>query len=303
MYEPNVVYEVTCRTIQGRYLLVPSNNMIERVAGVIGRAQFLFKSISVYAVHALSDHMTWLLSASNPAEISKFIGHVNGNISKEIGLLHDWPGKMWERRARPIPVLDDTALVARFKYLLSQGCKEGLVEAPRDWPGLTCVHALIGDRPLSGLWFDRDAEHKHKRRKGGEDKYGPLNFSSRYDVTFAKLPCWADLDDDAYEKRVRAMADTIRTETRAAFPRDTNPVLGAKAVMAFHPHYRPGTLARSPAPLCHASTRATRQEYKTRYRNFVNAFRHAAEQLKKGVVSVRFPPFAFPPRLPMASSP
>lgn len=110
---------------------------------------------------------------------------------------------MWNDALARSPCYD-TALVARFKYLLSQGCKEGLVEAPRDWPGLTCVHALTNERPLSGLWFDRNLEHQRKRRSGGEDKYGPHDFATRYHVEFANLPCWADLDPKAYAERVRA---------------------------------------------------------------------------------------------------
>jgi hypothetical protein len=40
--------------------------------------------------------------------------------------------------------------VWRLRYLLEQGCKEGLVRSPRQWPGATGIEALLSGRPLDG---------------------------------------------------------------------------------------------------------------------------------------------------------
>ena len=58
------------------------------------------------------------------------------------------------------PVLDDTALVGRLRYVLAHGEKEGLVDRSAEWPGLTCLPQLLGPaRPafeqalfLADLW-------------------------------------------------------------------------------------------------------------------------------------------------------
>jgi hypothetical protein len=43
-----------------------------------------------------------------------------------VGRLVGWSGGFWERRYSAEPVLDDTALVGRLRYILAHGVKEGL---------------------------------------------------------------------------------------------------------------------------------------------------------------------------------
>jgi REP element-mobilizing transposase RayT len=296
MYEPNVVYEITVRTIQGRFLLRPSPEVNELIAGIIGRAQVWYPSVHVHLVVTLSNHVHWLISSPDPEQIPQFMSFVNGRISWEIGRVHDWPGSFWEAPAEPTPIVDNKSLVRKFRYLLEQGCKEGLVESPRDWPGLTCVPALTRGRPVRGYWFDRDAASKARRR--GDDP-GPYNFATPYEIKLSRLPCWRNLSDEQYRQVVTEIVEDIAAETRKKFPRESNPVLGAKAVMAMDPHHRPDELAKSPAPLCHASDRKKRRGYRVRYRRFERGFRFAAQQVKDGVRNVIFPVYSFPPRSPM----
>ena len=87
MYEPDVVYVVTSRTIQSRFLLRPSPQANELIAGVIGEAQSGFgKGLLIHGVVVLSNHITWMISSPFPWLIPKFIGYVHGNISSEIGV-------------------------------------------------------------------------------------------------------------------------------------------------------------------------------------------------------------------------
>jgi hypothetical protein len=53
---------------------------------------------------------------------------------------------------------EEPAQVARLEYLLSHGCKEGLVERLADWPGVHCATALLTGDPVEGTWFDRTQE-------------------------------------------------------------------------------------------------------------------------------------------------
>ncbi len=296
MYEPNVVYEVTTRTIQGRYLLRPSPRANEIIAGVIGRAQVLFPEMRLYGVVFLSTHSTWLVSSPLAWQIATFMGYVNGELSARIGRLHDWPGKMWERPHRPIPILDDASLVERFKHLLAQSCKEGLVASPRKWPGVSCVAPLLGGEPLRGVWFDLDA----RRRVGNRgDRVKRYDYARSYQVTFDKIPCWSKLDDKAYASLVRQLVEEVEAEARSE--RAGKPFLGARAVCGIDPHHRPKDLARSPAPMCHTSRPRLRDAFREKYRLFVTAFRTAAEQLKSGL-EIAFPPNCFPPRPPFVLS-
>jgi len=75
-------------------------------------------------------------------------------------------------------------------------------------------------------------------------------------------------------------------------------VLGAKAVRRRHPHSRPEKLKHSPAPRFHAATKEARRALADAYREFMAAFREAAELLKIGDPEPGFPPGSFPPGMP-----
>ena len=155
--EGGSLVEVTVRTIQGRYLLRPDprGRVNETVIGVLGRAQKL-NSMSVIDVSVLSSHAHLLLFAEDAQQLASFMGHVQTNLSKELGRLHRWPGRLWDRRYRAILVSDEEeAQVARLKHLLSAGVKEQLVERAIEWPGVNGARALTRDHELRGWWFDR----------------------------------------------------------------------------------------------------------------------------------------------------
>jgi len=79
------------------------------------------------------------------------------------------------------------------------------------------------------------------------------------------------------------------------------PVLGVEAILAKAPLHRPATLARSPAPLVHAATKAVRKAFYDAYAWFVAAFREAAERLRQGDRNAPFPSGSFPPALPFVA--
>jgi hypothetical protein len=63
----------------------------------------------------------------------------------------------------------------------------------------------------------------------------------------------------------------------------------------------PASLARSPAPLVHAATKAVRKAFYDAYAWFVAAFREAAERLRRGDREAPFPGGSFPPALPFVA--
>jgi hypothetical protein len=71
-------------------------------------------------------------------------------------------------------------------------------------------------------------------------------------------------------------------------------VLGVKAILAMDPQHRPAKLAKSPAPLLHAFSKAARKAFYEAYSWFVSVFRAAAETLKTGDRSAPFPAGSFP---------
>ena len=136
--EGGALVEVTLRTIQSRLLLRPGPVANEIILGVLGRAQRIY-GVTCYSVVFLSNHWHALLWVDDALQLSRFMRHVDGNLSAEIGReeLHDWSGPMWSRRYQSIVVSDEEAAqVARLRYHLAHGVKEGLVDQVKRWPGV-----------------------------------------------------------------------------------------------------------------------------------------------------------------------
>ncbi|MDH3253913.1 MAG: transposase, partial [Acidobacteriota bacterium] len=161
---PDSLVEITCRTIQGRFLLLPGRDLNAIVIGALANAQRRYGMI-VCGLVCLSNHMHVLTQPRNAKQLARFMNLVNSKIAREAGRLHWWREKLWGRRYKSVIVSDEPeAELERLRYLLANGCKEGLVDSPKQWPGATSAKAHTQGWKLSGLWFDRTAEHKARAR-------------------------------------------------------------------------------------------------------------------------------------------
>ena len=294
--EPNSLVEVTVRCAQGRYLLRPSPKLNKIFIGVLGRAQEK-TGLSLVGTVAMSSHYHLLAVPKDQEQLSRFMCFVNGNLSKEVGRLHDWPGTLWESRYHSIPVdSDESAQVARLRYLLSQGVKEDLIERPEDWPGVHCGEALTEGRELVGEWCDRTKLY----RQGVVEKKDVTEEDCTEEVAlrFSPLPCWQHYPPEKYQQEVRLLINEFVHQASRRRSEDGETVLGHQAVLEEDPHYYPLQRRSSPAPLFHASSTAT---YKLLYKAFSEvyaAYRLAAEKLRAGFTDAEFPEGTFPCSLP-----
>jgi hypothetical protein len=293
--EGGATVEVTVRTTQSRLLLRPSPALNECVVGVLGRAQRLY-GVRCSCVAFASNHFHALLQVDDAEQLARFMQYVDGNIAREVGDLVDWPGTFWARRYTPIVVSDEEAVqVERFRYILSHGVKENLVERVLDWPGVHAARAILEDKPLTGYWFDRTQEYAARNR--GEE-YGRLTYATEEAFVLSRLPCWEHLSAEDYRKRVAELVEEIELDARVARMERGTSVLGVGAVLRQNPHTRPNKTKKSPAPRFHAASKAIRNGLWEAYHLFLAAFRDAAELLKQGDRSARFPVGSFPPGLP-----
>ena len=292
--------EVTTRTIQGRLLLVPSRDLNNIVCGVLGRA---LNRYSVELVHfvVMSNHVHLLLVPEDAESLASFMCFVNGNLAKEAGRLYRWREKFWSRRYRAVVVSDEPeAQVARLRYLLENGCKEGLVRSPRDWPGASGVEALLTGGAIRGWWFDRTAEYKARRRGETFSKYTHAN---RESFTLSPLPCWRSLPAEERQALVASLVREIEAETRARLREQGRSPMGRRRILRQNPHDKPESSSRSPAPRFHAATAAVRKSLELAFYEFRLWYRQAAEELQAGTQEVEFPPGCFPPGLPFCAQP
>jgi REP element-mobilizing transposase RayT len=264
--------EITCRTKQGRFLMRPSTAANEMIRGTLGRAQ-RYTGMGVCAATFMSNHNHLLLVPDSEKQLSEFMRFVNTNISKQLGALHNWKGGILARRFRGIPVSDEQeAQIARLRYILRHGVKEGLVKRPEDWPGVQSVSELLAGRDqIHGIWHERTAIWNAKQK-------GITLPREERMLLIAEIV--AEIEDEARDRR-----------------RNGSRVLGVEKVRSQDPHDAPEHSKSSPAPVAHAATVETWLTMKIAYREFVYAYRRAAERAKKGL-EARFPGGCFPPRGP-----
>ena len=291
----NALVEVTCRTLQGRYLLRPSRDLNEIVVGILARAAARY-DVRVCAFVFLSNHAHLLLQPADAQQLSSFMAYVNGNLAREAGRLHQWRQRFWGHRYHAIVVSDEElAHTARLHYLLEQGCKEDLVRRPQDWPGASSVDALLSGKPLPGLWFDRTSEYKARLRGERPAKYA---FAEEQTLELAPLPAWRHLRPEERQRRALAIVRQIEADTRQRLRAAGRSPMGRRRILAQDPHDRPRRFVPTPAPRFHAYGAAARKALELAYRVFVSAYREAAQRLRQGARDVLFPTGSFPPPMP-----
>lgn len=279
--------EVTCRTLQRRFLLRPSPALNEIIVGVLARGQERY-GMRVCAFVYLSNHCHLLLYPTDAQQLANFMRYVNSKIAREVGRLHHWKEKVWGRRYTDIVVSEEPeAQISRLRYLLEQGCKEGLVASPRHWPGANSTRTLCQDSAIEGVWIDRTEQFKaYERNEPNPDAL----FTSHHRLHLTPLPCWQDVPDAQWRAQVRRMIREIEAEA-------PDNVLGKEAILRQHPHDRPKTpLRRSPAPRFHAIEAKVRRALEIGYHLARIAYRQASEDLLRGRAG-EFPPGCFPPSL------
>jgi len=293
--EEKTLVEVTTRTVQGLYLLRPSLLLNVILLGVLARYVWRY-GVRCVCFAFVSSHFHLLLEVDDARQLARFMNAFNSKLAKEIGRLTGWREKIWSRRYQAIVVSrEEAAQIDRFKYILSHGVKEQLVERLRDWPGVHAVRALLDGEVLEGQWFDRTKEYAARQR--GE-AFDPLRYATPEILVLDPLPCWKDLDPTTRQERIAGLVQEIEEEAAAACKRAGIHPAGAAAVLAQDPLTRPGKLKKGPAPLFHAATAEMRRVLWEAYAEFVGKFRDAAEKLRAGDRTAVFPSGCFPPALP-----
>lgn len=292
--------EVTSRTFQGRFLLRPSHELNLIVCGILARALDRYE-VEICEFKVLSNHYHFLLVPADARALANFMRYVNTNVSKEAGRLHGWSGKLFAKPFHAALVShEEAAQVERLRYVLAQGCKEGLVRRPQDWPGAGGLEALLAGKPIRGLWFDRTREHQARAKKIPVSKY---DFAEETSFELAPLPAWAHLAPEVYRQRVGELAREIEAETRKRLEESGRSPMGRDRILKQDPRATPADFQPRPAPRFHAFTRRVRLELELAYREFLLAYRAAAEEVKRGNFAAQFPPGCFPTRLPFCRGP
>ena len=276
---PVTVYEITSRTLHGRFLLKPTRRHKQLILGVLGRckAQLGFE---LYGYGFMSNHYSILVGVETAHQLSKIMCYLNSNVARELGRKEhsDWREKFWGRRGRPIVILTEADLIARMRYLLANSTKEHLVSHPTVWPGAHCAKALCEGTIDRGLWIDRTA------MCNSGYTLTEAEATTVYSVVLEKLPCLKDLDDAAYRARIKEMCDEIAEEADAVRKEAGVRLGGIKRILSVNSHDSPTHFEKTPAPLAHCSDTEVFLRFKEQYRAFIAAYRAAYRELRRQVL-------------------
>lgn len=295
----NALIEISAKTFQDRFLLRPSRKLNRIIVGALAYGQLRHPEIEIHAVTVLSNHYHMLLTPGDAGNLAAFMNLVQSKIAREVQILHGWSGSVWRRKSyTSVPVSDEPeAQVARLRYLLANGTKEGLVSSPGSWPGIHSVDALCRGRVLRGVWYDRRALCFARRSKPDltED-----DFALPMKLRLEPLPCWkkAGISPAEQRRQVRALVRDIERQARADRQQQGTRVAGLSALLTVHPHQRPLKGERTPAPRLHAVRKEVRQALTEAYRRFLEAYGAARDRMRAGVAEPSFPPGSFPPGMP-----
>ncbi len=305
--DDGVPVEVTVRTIGAQALLVPApepRRFNEIVVGVLGRALEV-SPLELCGAVFTANHYHLLAVVQEQQDLSRFMHHLNGNLSKEVGRIRQRSGPMWARRYDGIVVSDEPEVQwNRLRYLLSHSVKEGLCQSPMDWPGVHCAKALVHGEKLEGYWFNRGKEWA--ARNQGKD-YGYYDFATKYLVGFAPLPAFRHLTPEEYRAMVAELVWEIEEKGRK--DRDGDPVAGRERILIQNPFEAPTRKTkRSPKPLFHVGSKETWNGLWNDCSAFLTRYWDASEVLRSGVgrrlaTAAGFPEGCYPPALPFLGSP
>ena len=283
------IFFVTVRCFQRRYLLRPSAETNEVLGGVLARSVRLH-GVELFAFSVVSNHIHLLVRAPR-ANLPRFMQYLLTNVSKKVGRLVNWSGSFWERRYSAEPILDETALLERVRYVLSHGVKEGLVRRCREWPGLSSLPLLLDGQPRSFRWFDwtrRSSGNAHRVARPLLDN----RWAEPEELRLTPLPNPALQTRQALraflERSVRAIEEQASRQFRT--------VLGRTGVLKQRPHARPAAASkRKPRPPCHTSIPELLEAFRERYRRFVEMFHRASVRWRSGDPTASFPEAAIKP--------
>lgn len=291
---PGTLLEITTRTFQGRLLLTPTVEVRDAVLGVLGFALLLFPGIQLHGFICLTNHYHALLTAPDPETLSRFMCFLNGNIARKVSKIIGWSGAFWSRRYADIPVLDDAAAVERFEYLLRNSCKECLVSNPLEWPGATCVRALVFGETVRGKWINETEFSRARRRwkrvgeEAGEPEPVARDFTHWFDVPVHPIRCWRDKPEVERRQLCSEIVDRIASEMAGV------DVVGVERLRAQNPFSRPRRSSHSPEPKCHASSVERWRIFVLEHRELREIYRRASTRIRNGEFTT-LPPWTLPP--------
>ena len=303
---------ITARCLQGYSLLRPSPQLNRTIAGCLARAlEHSEGEVELHHYVIMSNHFHLIITSYTSHAKARFMCHLSSNIAREVCRAQRWSEHVWGGRYHSHELVDEAALISAYKYLFKNSVKEGLVDHPREWPGLHGWRQLCAGEQVLGEWVERAQLFWARQTKKGANAT-ERDFTRMLPVTLTRPTCWASWSEGEYRARCVEWAEEATREareelaerwaqelrqrglTRAEATLALCMVVGAQAVCAEEVFIRRAP-SRSPRPLCRSGCPRRFLEYMTGYREFKERFLEASARLRAAVARGRaIPQVVFP---------
>ena len=248
----DAVYFVTNRCFHQQFFFRPSPKVNAIIRGVLAWAANRH-GVKIYAFVFMSNHFHLLLSAPR-LNLGLFMCEFQARLATELNELHGREGFFYQGRYRCEHVLDDEAMIDKLRYTLNNPVKAQLVRHPERWPGVSSWEAHMGDGSFTGRFVLKKELRAMRKATDNPDLTRQQALEHKqYAVELAKLPAFADLDDDAYKAKIEELVGAQAKAIANIVDAHQGSFLGPKAVLAQSWQARPRSPKRSPQPLCHTS--------------------------------------------------
>lgn len=311
--EPGQVHHIIAKTLGGKFYLAPHAGVRTVCTGVVAQAREKYPHLKLYSIAILSNHLHMMVSGPSGADVSAFVGFILKEISCRISKIHKRSGPIWLPRfistALPTPDSQEKC----FRYILSQGVKEDLVEDPRHWPGLHIAKYWTAGKPIEGEWLNSTEHTRALQRASRAKKAIRVNiadFIQKVELNFDPLPAWTDRPFGENRIHVLKVIEEIVAENIARRQRVGTKILGRRRVVRMQIE----TTTELPKPpwwknkarqlTAWAARRAVETiNYVKQYWLFQSQYRTASEEYRAGNTDVVFPPGAWKPHIHVAELP
>lgn len=272
---PDRTYQITRRCTQRQFLMRPDKETNNAFLYCLGVAVQRTGVQLLYTMAMGNHHHT---GAKDPqAKYPQFLEEFHKLFAKCQNVLRGrWENFWANEQTSVVQLVDESDVLDKMIYALTNPVKDQLVEKAIDWPGASSLLALLTGKEITAY------RPKHFFRKDG-------SMPEKVTLKFHRPKGYEHLSQGEWAALV--MKRIAEVERKAREERRGGRVLGVKAILRQRPTDRPDTQEprRELSPRVAAKNKWRRVEAILRNKVFQLAYAKAREAFKRGVADVVFP--------------
>jgi len=284
MFRENMAYSETQRTVDRAFLFRPDEVIRQLIGSSAGRA-LRKHPVRIYWLEFNINHLHRGIAPLSTSQEDlrhylEFTKMFNSLVAKGINRILKRQGAVYSTSVRSTETIRSANLEQQLFYAVTNVVKDGLVDKVSHWRGFSLYNQMATGIAEKFQYIDYPAWRGAGGKRSGKK---PSAFLANVTIELSPMPHqqhWSPAKRQSHFRReVRAIEKDCREKREALGHKPMGPTKLAK----LDPRDRPKTLpVRTRKPLCHASTKAERDEYKKGYRDFPDSGAGCGTQVSTG---------------------